>query len=166
VVRPQTLAISAAIRANRGFTLLELLLALVILGLLAAAASGAGSSFYSTMEYREAVRELSSAVRKARMQSRVRGEPIDLVIDPDRNRFALTSDPKSLNPDEFRALPGDVRIDLVFAAEVSPGDEMGAIRFYPDGGASGGEIRIERPSGAGTLLIVDWLLGDVRQEKL
>jgi len=34
------------------------------------------------------------------------------------------------------------------------------------GGSSGGEIRIQRPTGAGTILTIDWLLGDVRQVSL
>jgi len=48
---------------------------------------------------------------------------------------------------------------------VSPGGNLAAIRFYPAGGSSGGEIVVQRPSGAGTRLTVDWLLGHVSQEE-
>jgi len=42
--------------------------------------------------------------------------------------------------------------------------ERGAIRFYPDGSATGGSIQLLRPGGAGVRLRVDWLLGTIRQE--
>jgi general secretion pathway protein H len=150
----------------RGFTLLELMVVLVIVSLLAVAIGGSAGTFFSTMEYRDAVRELSSAAKKARLQSRSQGKPIDLVVDPTLNRFALTEQPERLVASDYKMLAKDLSIGLVFAAEISPGANRGAIRFYPEGGSSGGEISIQRPSGAGTRLVVDWLIGDVQQEPL
>ena len=149
-----------------GFTLLELMVVLVIVSLLAVAIGGSAGTFFSTMEYRDAVRELSSAAKKARLQSRSQGKPIDLVVDPTLNRFALTEQPERLVASDYQMLAQDLSIGLVFAAEISPGANLGAIRFYPEGGSSGGEISIQRPSGAGTRLVVDWLIGDVQQEPL
>ena len=150
----------------RGFTLLELMVVLVIVSLLAVAIGGSAGTFFSTMEYRDAVRELSSAAKKARLQSRSQGKPIDLVVDPTLNRFALTDQPERLVASDYQMLAQDLSIGLVFAAEISPGANLGAIRFYPEGGSSGGEISIQRPSGAGTRLVVDWLIGDVQREPL
>lgn len=150
----------------RGFTLLELMVVLVIVSLLAVAIGGSAGTFFSTMEYRDTIRELSSAAKKARLQSRSQGKPIDLVVDPMLNRFALTDRPESLEAADYQLLAKELSIGLVFAAEVSPGANVGAIRFYPEGGSSGGEITIQRPSGAGTRLVVDWLIGDVQQEPL
>ena len=150
----------------RGFTLLELMVVLVIVSSLAVAIGGSAGTFFSTMEYRDAVRELSSAAKKARLQSRSQGKPIDLVVDPALNRFALTDQPERLVASDYQMLAQDLSIGLVFAAEISPGANLGAIRFYPEGGSSGGEISIQRPSGAGTRLVVDWLIGDVQQEPL
>lgn len=165
-VRPQTSAVNSMAFSYRGFTLLELMVVLAIVSLLAAAIGGSAGSFLSTMEYRETVRELLSAAKKARLQSRSQGKPIDLVIDPTGNRFALTDQAGKLESEDYQSLAQDLSIGLVFAAEVSPGANMGAIRFYPEGGSSGGEITIERPSGAGTRLVVDWLIGEVQQEPL
>ena len=58
----------------RGFTLLELMVVLVIVSLLAVAIGGSAGTFFSTMEYREAVRELSSAAKRARLQIPISGE--------------------------------------------------------------------------------------------
>ncbi|GIR70771.1 MAG: hypothetical protein CM15mP74_20220 [Halieaceae bacterium] len=89
---------------------------------------------------------------------------MDLLIDTDRNRYALSADSPSLSADQFAALPEALDITVVYAAEVSPKPGLAAIRFYPAGGSSGGEISVARPSGAGVHLTIDWLLGDVTQE--
>ena len=52
------------------------------------------------------------------------------------------------------------------AASVAADIPLSAIRFLPDGGATGGSIDIVRPSGAGVRLRVDWLSGQVLQEPL
>ena len=66
----------------------------------------------------------------------------------------------------FSALPEALDITVIYAAEVSPKPGLAAIRFYPAGGSSGGEITVVRPSGGGVHLTIDWLLGDVTQATL
>ena len=151
---------------SAGFTLLELVVVLVIAGLLFGLGGPAVGSLYDTMQYREAVREVVSAVKNGRRDAFASGEPMDLLIDTDRNRFALTDQSQSLSDDAFSALPEVLDITVVYAAEVSPKPGLAAIRFYPAGGPSGGEITVVRPGGGGVLLTVDWLLGDVTQEPL
>lgn len=149
-----------------GFTLLELVVALVIAGLLFALGGPSVRSLYDTMQFREAVRELVSAAKNGRRDAFVSGKPIDLLINTDHNRFVLTANPIGIADDQFVALPAALDITVTYAAEVSPRPGLAAIRFYPAGGSSGGEILVVRPSGAGVHLTIDWLLGDVAQESL
>lgn len=149
-----------------GFTLLELMVVLVIAGLMFSLGGPSVSALYDTMQYRDAVREIVSAAKNGRRGAFVSGQPLDLLIDTDRNQFALTNQPQSLNNLAFSALPEALDITVVYAAEVSPRPGLAAIRFYPAGGSSGGEITMLRPSGGGVHLTIDWLLGDVRQEGL
>jgi general secretion pathway protein H len=44
-------------------------------------------------------------------------------------------------------------------------DNAGVIRFYPEGGTSGGSVKVETANGRGVKVAVDWLLGTVTQEK-
>ena len=81
------------------------------------------------------------------------------------NRFALTRQAQDLAPDDYQELATELHIEMTYAAEVSPGGGIGAIRFYPSGGSSGGEVMIQRPSGTGARLTIDWLLGEVNQEQ-
>ena len=152
--------------ASSGFTLLELLVVLVIGGLLFSLGGPSVRAMYDSMEYREAVREIVSAAKNARRDAFATGEPMDLLLDTDQNRLALTADSPSIKADQFTALPKILDITVIYAAEVSPKPGLAAIRFYPAGGSSGGEITIVRPSGAGVHLTIDWLLGEVMQEAL
>jgi general secretion pathway protein H len=149
-----------------GFTLLELVVVLFIAGLFFALGGPSVRSLSDTMEYREAVRELSSAAKNGRRHAFATGEPIDLLINADKNRFALTANATELGDDEFTQLSDSLDITVVYAAEVSPQPGLAAIRFYPSGGSSGGKITVMRPSGAGVQLTIDWLLGDLTRETL
>lgn len=142
-----------------GFTLLELVVVLAVVSLLATLGVPSIQRYYEAMEYRGAVRELSSAVNKARQQAFVRGVPIDLLIDHTANRYCLTSSQNGVAESDFSALPETLAITVTYAAEVSSIPGMPAIRFYPSGGSSGGEVSIERQTGAGVTIEIDWLLG-------
>ena len=149
-----------------GFTLLELAIVIAVVGMLLLVTGPSMNSLSQTLEYREAVRELVSANQNARRTARASGSAVDLIIDASQNRFVVTGEPERLEPDNFTSLSDVLKIEVVFAQEVSPGNGLAAIRFYPEGGASGGEVLIQRPSGGGVKLTVDWLIGDVRQEPL
>ena len=148
----------------RGFTLLELIVVLAIAGLLFSLGGPSVRTLSATMEYRDAVRQIVSAAKNARRDAFAQGIPMDLLIDTDRNRYALSADSPSVSADQFAPLPETLDITVVYAVEVSPKPGLAAIRFYPAGGSSGGEISVARPSGAGVHLTIDWLLGDVTQE--
>lgn len=147
-----------------GFTLLELVVVLVVLAALSSLIGPSLRSLYDAVQYQEAVRLLTSAVRNGRLDARSRGEAIDLIVDPGNNRFLLTANANTLAVADYQTLSEELHIEVTYAAEVSPGGNLAAIRFYPSGGSSGGEIVIQRPSGAGTRLTVDWLLGGVSQQ--
>ena len=63
----------------------------------------------------------------------------------------------------MQELPGSISLAVTSAAEVSPGPDVAAIRFYPFGGSTGGDFEIGGPGGGGTLVQVGWLMGEVTQ---
>lgn len=142
-----------ALRA-RGFTLVELLVALAIAGLVLAVAVPSGFRFYDGMRTREAVRDVVTLFATARQQAITSGEPRDVLVWPEERRLALGG--------TERRLPGGLQVTVHGAAEVNR-DRAGVIRFYPEGGTSGGGVDIANPGSATVAIGVDWLTGRVTQ---
>jgi general secretion pathway protein H len=147
-----------SVRRASGFTLIEITLVMVIAGLLFAIALPNMGALSDSLAYRGAVREVISAAQGARRQSARTGQPVDLVIYPERKAIGVRGDQSGL-----ATLPDVVSLTVTTAAEVSPEVGAAAIRFYPFGGSTGGDIEIAGPGGARTLVQVGWLMGDVTQ---
>jgi len=138
----------------RGFTLVELLVALAIAGLVLAVAVPAGFRFYDGMRTREAVRDVITLFATARQQAITSGEARDVLVWPEERRLVLGA--------TERRLPGGLRVTVHGAAEVNR-ERAGVIRFYPEGGTSGGGVDITNPGSSTVAIGVDWLTGRVTQ---
>ena len=155
------------IESSRGFTLLELLLVLTVLGFALMWSGPSVQSLNESIEYRRALNEISSSLRLAKRQARLSGVSVDFLVDPTANLIAVSSNPHSVATDSFTQIPTELSINVVSASEMSPGGSLAAIRFYPSGGSSGGEVALmRRKTSSGVLFRVDWLLGDVSEERL
>lgn len=142
-------------RRASGFTLLELLAAITIVALLMAVAVPASVRSYESMQYRQAVRDVITALASARYGAINSGHAQDVAVDPVARTVELNGDITQI-PDGF-----DV---AVHAARELNRERLGVIRFYPEGGSSGGGIDMERANGSGVRISVDWLVGRVSQE--
>lgn len=135
-----------------GFTLLELLAALTIVGIVLAVSVPSMARFYESMQYREAIRDVMSTLESARYAAVNRGEIQDVMIHVDDNTLVAVG--RSVE------LPALVSLSAATAGELNSGNAA-VIRFYPEGGASGGEVILTRDNGDNTVIAVDWLLGRV-----
>lgn len=141
--------------SQRGFSLIELLLALTVAGLVMAAAVPATKVMYSGFQYRSALQDITTLLGEARLQAIIEGRVQDVLIVPERRE--LTGVGKTVR------LPASVNLSVEAARQLSRND-AGVIRFYPQGDSSGGTIALRRAGGAGANIIIDWLLGSVRVE--
>ncbi|TXS91324.1 prepilin-type N-terminal cleavage/methylation domain-containing protein [Parahaliea maris] len=140
----------------RGFTLLELVVALAIAGLLMALVVPAAGRLYSGMQYREGIREAMTVLTAARMRAITSGKPQDVEVRPDKRSIYYAG--------KTHTLPSGVTMAVHSARELNR-EGTGVIRFYPEGGASGGGIDIESSRGDGVSVEVDWLTGAVSQAR-
>lgn len=142
-------------RQTSGFTLLELLAALAIAGLVLAVSVPASIRMYESMQYRKAVRDVITLFSSARYKAIQSGHAQSVEIRPDKSELRLNS--------AIKQIPKGVRISVDSAKELNSGN-VGVIRFYPEGGTSGGSVKVETANGRGVKVSVDWLLGTVTQE--
>jgi general secretion pathway protein H len=142
--------------SGRAFSLVELVVVIAIVGLLLAASVPASVRFYESIQYKQAIRDVITMLASARLKAVNSGAAQDVIINPQTRVVRLNSN--------VQQLPVNFRIEVSSAAEVNRKAE-GVIRFYPDGGSSGGDIEIAQPSGAGVKITVDWLVGRVTHKR-
>ena len=138
----------------RGFTLLEVLVVLVLMGLAYAMAMPMIGSGAATLELKSTTRQLAAGLRKARGNAITQRRETVLTLDVGKRRFALTGDPKE------HALPARVEISLLTARSEQLEDQIGNIRFFPDGTSTGGKITLS-VGETRQALNIDWLTGKV-----
>lgn len=141
-------------RRAPGFTLLELLIVLMLMGLIAAMTVPSFSGGVSTTQLRSAAREVAAGLRLARDQAIAQRADAVLELDLTARAFRVLPDPR------LHALPSGIDVKLFTAQSDLVSDRVGAIRFYPDGGSNGGRVTLaagERKYD----IDVDWLTGRV-----
>lgn len=138
---------------GRGFTMIELLVVLVIMGIVSAVAIPVFTGT-SNAEMKGAARQLASGLRLARSEALTQRRETFLVIDLAGRRFKVDREAREY------PLPRNVELKLFTAQKDLVDDKVGAIRFYPDGGSNGGRITLT--SGERKYEVdVDWLTGRV-----
>lgn len=139
---------------QRGFTLLELLLVLVLLGIALVAAS-VNISRGLQPQARQEVAALLAALHSVRSQAISQGQPLTLTVDPDTRQWSAPGQGS-------HRLSAGLMIELHSAAQSSL--PQGTYTFYPDGSASGGYIQLTS-GGQRWRLDIDWLTGQIRQQQ-
>jgi general secretion pathway protein H len=131
----------SAVRAQRGFTLIEIIVVLVILGLMLSLIVGHGPLHSQRLDLDATARQITGSLRLARSRAIVQNRTVIWVAGA--NGFSLDGGPA-------QRLPADV---AVVAA--------GPIGFAADGSSSGGRIALQ--GGDRRVAIeVNWLTGRVR----
>ncbi len=125
---------------------------MTVAGLVLAIAVPQSIIFYQSLQYRSAVRETIGLLNSARYAAVAQGASRDVLISPVDGVVSFG--------DERAEFADNVELAAHSAKEVNR-DGLGVIRFYPDGGASGGGIDISRAGGRSVRIAVDWLVGRV-----
>ena len=136
-----------------GFTMIELLAVVAVLGLVMVLIVGFRPQWGNTLSIRGAAAELASGLRLARSQAVARNRPVVFAIDVSAHRYRI-------GDAQPRALPTNISIAVLTSAGERVNGDVAAIRFNADGSSSGGRIGLadnDRRIAVG----VDWLTGRV-----
>ncbi len=136
-----------------GFTLLEIIVAVAILGLALALVVGYKAPWSSTLGLRGTAAELASGLRLARSEAIASNRPVAFELNLAARRYRVGAAPA-------RQLPRRLRVALLTIDGEQRNGNTGDIRFNPDGSSTGGRITIA--DGAHSMAVgVEWLSGRV-----
>ncbi|MFC7739020.1 GspH/FimT family pseudopilin [Roseomonas sp. GCM10028921] len=137
-----------------GFTLIEMLVVVAVIGLAIALVVGRGPARSPSLEAREAATEVALALRQARGLAIATNRRMTFVLDVGRRAYRVGDGP-------VHPLPPALDLAVITAAgEAGEGRTASAITFSADGSSSGGRIRLAAGS-IRRVVAVDWLTGRV-----
>lgn len=130
--------------------MLEMLVALAIVGLAGALAASLLRPPSPRLTLEASARALCGALRAARSRAIATSAPTELVFNLADKTYVSPSNGRTALPREM-----SLRLDV---AHDETRRELAAIRFFPDGGATGGDIAMEL-GGRRADISVNWLTG-------
>lgn len=136
----------------RGFTLLELLVVMVIIGLMLALVPGFMLRGQPGLDVDVAARAIADALRQTRSEA---------VLQNREQLFALDVEERLFRTGGRRApvqIDRDIALTFQTARSEVASASIGQIRFFPDGSATGGRIGLAL-EGHRAEVVVDWLTG-------
>jgi len=139
-----------------GFTLVELLVVMVIIALVLGLMATSLSRSISGAESRVAARNIVAALRYTRTQAILRHS--EQVFSVDTEARSYTAPGRSTVQ-----LPEGMDILLTTARSEVTSESVGGIRFFPDGGSTGGRVDLV-VHGREYVIHVAWLTGEASLE--
>ncbi len=142
-----------AARQARGFTLVEIVVVIALIGLIFAVISVSIGAGLDGAKVRAASRDLAAALRYTRTQAIVKRESQALILDVDARSYTAPGKPAV-------QLPKQMSMKMLTAASEQVDKGIGRIRFFADGSSTGGHIDLLREKAVWGIDIA-WLTGEV-----
>jgi general secretion pathway protein H len=129
-------------RESNGFTLLELILVLMLMGLIAGLTLPFVVSTLDRIKLQSEVRQISSAIQFVRSEAISRKTLFTFNVDIDNNKYWLAI-PKQEEVTQSKPIDETVKIIDYQRADETLTEGAFEILFYPRGNSSGGTIRFK-----------------------
>jgi general secretion pathway protein H len=139
-------------KAVRGFTLVEMLVVMVIAALVLALVGTSISRSVSGAEMRTAARKVAANLRYTRTQAILQKTEQVFLVDIEAMTYQAPER-------ELVEIPEGMRMALTTARTELTGESVGGIRFYPDGGSTGGFVELETDNRIYKISVA-WLTGE------
>lgn len=137
----------------RGMSLLEVLVVVALIATLAGIAAMVIGRALPGQQLRAAARELAAELRFTRAQAIATGREQSFRIDVDSRRWDAAGKRSG-------ALPDEIELVAISAREEQPAQREAAVRFFPEGAATGGRFVLRRGDAAWRVDVA-WLTGEV-----
>ncbi len=147
-----------------GFTLLEVIIVLIIIGIASGLAGILISRDLGSTELRTFTKDISAVLRYARSRAVAEKKTYCFVIDREDEGYMYRLYADSGTGEEIRPLiskpvPEDIEVIM------DSGDDALSVEFFPLGNSSGGAIEIRNRRGTGFLIVVNRMTGKLKVKK-
>ncbi len=145
-------------RHRAGFSLLEMLVVLAVIGLLASLAAPAFRSVVRATPLSVA-RSTLLMVQKARLIALKTGVPTLVAFDARTRRI------ESESGGDVLQVPEAISFSLIFGSNDTAAADAGSVVFFPEGTSSGGQVTFSGANAPGAVVTVNWLtsVADLRE---
>ena len=143
--------------SSRGFTLVEVVVVLVIAALVLAMVGTSISRSISGAEMRTAASKVAASLRYTRTRAILSKSEQVFLVDIEYRHYTPADRPQV-------ELPEGMNVELNTARSELTSETVGGIRFYPDGGSTGGNVRLEA-NGRVYQVNVAWLTGEASVQR-
>jgi general secretion pathway protein H len=159
---------------NRGFSLIELMVVLILISLSIALVTPSLSRFSRTIELKGAAKKVSTILRYCRSEAVNKGQVYQTLFDSNSREVRVQSMALKDEKDEKKegevtqktyALPEGIQMKGVDIPSPQYPSEFPLIEFYPNGGSNGGTILLDSQDRVGYKVNVDFLTGIVKVER-
>lgn len=162
---------------DKGFSLIEMVVVLVLLGLSVALVTPSLSRFSRTVELKGAAKRISAILRYSRSEAVHHGKVYQVLFDPELRQVKMQPVEEEIRDEEegerrekkgtpkMYSLPAGVQIKDVKVEPSQFPSDLAGIEFYPQGGSNGGSILLEAPDLKGYRIKVHFLTGTVTIEQ-
>lgn len=138
---------------TRGFTLVELIVVVALIATALAMAATLFSAGLPGQQLRGSARELAAQLRYTRAQALVTGHAQSFLLDTKTREWQAPNH-------HVGHVPAKIEVIATVASSERPSPQVAAIRFFPEGAATGGRFVLKRNTAAWQV-DVDWLTGEV-----
>jgi len=161
---------------NKGFSLLELIVVLVIISFSIALVAPSLSRISKTVELKGATKKISAILRYYRSEAVNRGKVYQIFFDSNLKEVKVQSvesieekgeeeTKKEKAPQKIYSLPEGVQIKEIKVDSPQYPSDLPTIEFYPNGGSNGGTVFLDSKDLKGYKIKVHFLTGVVQIEQ-
>lgn len=141
----------------RGFSLLEIIVVVAMIAVVMSFAAYTLSNQLPSQQLRSSAKEIAAELRFTKSQAMLTGEARSFQINVKTREW---KGPKN----HSGTLPKSLEVIATTARREQPENDIAAIKFFPDGAATGGRIVLQHDT-AKWQIDVKWLTGEVTVTK-
>lgn len=159
---------------QRGFSLIELVIVLALVGLSISLVTPSFSRFYDAVEIKAAAKKIAGVLRYTRAEAVQKGVVYQVLLDTEGRELRVEAVETAQNKDLERfeekvvkrkvPLPEGIQVKDVQIASGQESSPLPAVEFYPTGGSNGASFLVEKRNQKAYRIKVHLITGLVEVE--